>query len=82
MAPAPVPAPAMAPPSAAPAAPADPKLASQEQPLDYTVQDGDSLDSIAKLFIVRREDLMKLNSITDPAGIKPGMKLKIPPTAL
>ena len=82
MAPAPVPAPAMAPPSAAPAAPADPKLASQEQPLDYTVQDGDSLDSIAKLFIVRREDLMKLNNITDPAGIKPGMKLKIPPTAL
>lgn len=53
---------------------------SQAQPLDYTVQDGDTLDSIAKLFIVRKEDIMTLNGVTDSAALKPGMKLKIPST--
>lgn len=53
---------------------------SQAQPLDYTVQDGDTLDSIAKLFIVRKEDIMTLNGVSDSAALKPGMKLKIPST--
>jgi LysM repeat protein len=53
---------------------------SQTQPLDYTVQDGDTLDSIAKLFIVRKEDIMTLNGITDLSTLMPGMKLKIPST--
>ncbi|OQW94636.1 MAG: hypothetical protein BWK77_08895 [Verrucomicrobia bacterium A1] len=86
MEPAPAPmapvAPAVEPPPAPAPAPASPMSAAQDQPLDYTVQDGDTLDSIAKLFIVRREDIMKLNTISDPASVKPGMKLKIPPTSL
>ncbi len=53
---------------------------SQGQPLDYTVQDGDTLDSIAKLFIVRKEDIMAMNGVTDATALKPGMKLKIPST--
>lgn len=71
---APAPAPAM------PAVEAPPAPVSQAQPLDYTVQDGDTLDSIAKLFIVRKEDIMTLNSVTDSSALKPGMKLKIPAT--
>ncbi|MFH0953044.1 MAG: LysM peptidoglycan-binding domain-containing protein [Verrucomicrobiota bacterium] len=63
-------------------APAEPKVSSQDQPLDYTVQPGDSLESIAKLFLVRQDDLMKLNGISDAASVKPGQKLRIPPTAL
>jgi LysM repeat protein len=72
-------------PSAPAPAPAMPAVessvpVSQAQPLDYTVQDGDTLDSIAKLFIVRKEDIMTLNGVTDSAALKPGMKLKIPST--
>ena len=86
-APAPAPAPAVAPMpapvpvAAAPAAPAKPE--SQFAPLDYTVQDGDSLDTIASLFIVKVEDIATLNGISDPkAPLKVGQKLKIPPTEL
>ena len=69
-------------PAPAPAMPAveAPVPVSQAQPLDYTVQDGDTLDSIAKLFIVRKEDIVTLNGVTDSAALKPGMKLKIPST--
>lgn len=75
-APAPVVMPAPAP------APAAPKVPAQDQPLDYTIQPGDTLESIAKLFLVRQEDLLKLNGISDPGSVKPGQRLKIPPTAL
>ncbi|NTU76866.1 MAG: LysM peptidoglycan-binding domain-containing protein [Alphaproteobacteria bacterium] len=70
-----VPAPAPAMPAVELSAPV-----SQTQPLDYTVQDGDTLESIAKLFIVRKEDIMTLNGITDLSTLMPGMKLKIPST--
>ncbi len=86
--PAPAPAPA-AEPAPAPAAsdastPPSPVLStSQDNPMDYIVQANDTLDSIAKLFIVRKEDIMKLNKITDPnASLQSGQKIKIPPTAL
>ena len=74
--------PAPAAPAPVPAMPAveTPAPVSQSQPLDYTVQEGDTLDSIAKLFIVRKEDIMTLNGVTDSAALKPGMKLKIPST--
>jgi LysM repeat protein len=70
-----VPAPAPAMPAVESSAPV-----SQAQPLDYTVQNGDTLDSIAKLFIVRKEDIMTLNGVTDSSTLVPGMKLKIPST--
>jgi len=69
--------------SASPApATAEPKMASQDQPLDYTVQPGDTLDSIAKLFIVSKDEIMKLNGLSSTDSVKPGQKLKIPPTSL
>lgn len=57
-------------------------MASQDQPLDYTVQPGDTLDSIAKLFIVSKDEIMKLNGLSSTDSVKPGQKLKIPPTSL
>ncbi|TAN37339.1 MAG: LysM peptidoglycan-binding domain-containing protein [Verrucomicrobia bacterium] len=46
--------------------------------LDYTVQEGETLDSVAKTFMVKKEDIMKANGATDAAQIKPGMRIKIP----
>ena len=71
----PVPAPSPVP---APVATTEVKPEIQDQPLDYTVQDGDTLDDIAKLFIVRKEDIMTLNGLSEPATVKPGQKIKIP----
>ena len=62
----------------APVATPEVKTEPQDQPLDYTVQDGDTLDDIAKLFIVRKEDIMALNGLSEPATVKPGQKIKIP----
>ena len=58
---------------AAPAAPAvQPTL------LDYTVQDGETVDSVAKTFLVKKDDILKANGATDAAQIRPGMRIKIP----
>ena len=65
-------------PAPAPAVTTEVKAETQDQPLDYTVQDGETLDDIAKLFIVRKEDIMTLNGFTEPATVKPGQKIKIP----
>ena len=58
---------------AAPAAPAVPPTL-----LDYTVQDGETVDSIAKTFLVKKDDILKANGATDAAQIRPGMRVKIP----
>jgi LysM repeat protein len=58
---------------AAPAAPAVPPTL-----LDYTVQDGETVDSIAKTFLVKKEDILKANGANDAAQIRPGMRVKIP----
>ncbi|MFZ2658513.1 MAG: LysM domain-containing protein [Victivallales bacterium] len=39
---------------------------------------GDTLSKIALLNNTNSEELAKLNSITDPARLKEGMKIKIP----
>ena len=58
--------------------PSDP----DDKPIMYTVVQGDTIDEIAKLFIVSRQDIMKLNELDATAELKPGQKLKIPPSAL
>ncbi len=46
----------------------------------YTVQRGDTLWSIAKLFPgISNQDIMRLNNIRDGRTLKPGQKLKIQP---
>jgi len=68
-------------PAEQPAAAPQPVLSSQDQPLDYTVQDGDTVENIAKLFIVRKEDIMRLNNLGPTDIVKPGQKIKIPPSS-
>ena len=67
------PAPAAPDMGAAPAAPAVPPTL-----LDYTVQDGETVDSIAKTFLVKKDDILKANGATDAAQIRPGMRVKLP----
>lgn len=85
----PAPAPVAAPVAVAPVAPvsavtvpaAEPKLAAQDQPLDYTAQENDTVESVARLFVVKVEDVMSLNGIADAKmPLKVGQKIKIPPT--
>ncbi len=57
----------------APAVPAAPPTL-----LDYTVQDGETVDSVAKTFLVKKDDILKANGATDAAQIRPGMRIKIP----
>jgi len=46
--------------------------------LDYTVQDGETVDSVAKTFLVKKDDILKANGATDANQIRPGMRIKIP----
>lgn len=82
MEPAPVAEPVMAPPApiAEPAASAAPQLQGEEPPMDYTVQPGDTVDSIAKMYIIRKEQILQLNNLSEGAELKPGQKIKLPTT--
>ena len=55
---------------------------SQEAMLDYTVQDGDTAEGIARLFVVRKDDILRVNGIPAGADVKAGQKIKIPPSSL
>ncbi len=78
--PVPVPeAPAVAP-AAAPAVSAP--VEGQEAMLDYTVQDGDTAEGIARLFVVRKDDILRVNGIPAGSDVKAGQKIKIPPSSL
>jgi len=72
----PPPAAPAAPEGLAPATPAAPGLA--VAPTEWTVQEGQTLNDVAKMFLVKQEDILKVNGLTDPASVKPGAKLKIP----
>lgn len=45
----------------------------------YTVQEGDSLSSIADQFGVSQEALAEINNIDDPNSLQAGQELVIPP---
>ena len=75
-----MPAPAVAAP-AAPAVPAAP-VAGQDAMLDYTVQEGDTAEGIARLFVVNKDDILSVNGIPAGADVKPGQKIKIPPSSM
>ena len=51
-----------------------------EQAFEYVVQDGETVDGIARAFIVSAEDVRKLNGLGNNDKIKPGQTLKIPPS--
>ena len=54
----------------------DPDL---EDPFLYTVLTGDTLESLSKLFIVKKEDLIRINGFPGPGVLSPGMRIEIPP---
>ncbi|MDR0993285.1 MAG: LysM peptidoglycan-binding domain-containing protein [Verrucomicrobiota bacterium] len=54
----------------------------QEAMLDYTVQEGDTADAIARLFVVRKDDILRVNNIPVGADVRPGQSIKIPPSSL
>lgn len=85
--PAPVPeaAPAVVPAPVAPAPAPEgivPAAEGQEAMLDYTVQEGDTAEGIARLFVVGKDDILRVNGIAAGADVKPGQKIKIPPSSL
>jgi len=80
--PAPVAVPAALAPVVAPAAPAPVVQSDQEDMLDYTVQEGDTAEGIARLFVVRKDDILSVNQIPAGSDVKPGQKIKIPPSSL
>ena len=79
---APVAAPLSAPEAISAAAPAPVPASEQEAMLDYTVQEGDTAESIARLFVVRKDDILRVNSIPAGSDVKAGQKVKIPPSSL
>lgn len=50
--------------------------------LDYTVQENDTVATIAHLFVIREEDLRSVNGWAAGEELEPGMRIKIPPSAM
>lgn len=50
--------------------------------IDYTVQEGDTVEGISRLFIVSKEDILKVNDLAPGQELTPGQKIKIPPPKL
>lgn len=89
---APAAAPAMESPAAASAAPAAADVApaadvpavpavSAEPMLNYTVQDGDTIETISRLFVVKQDDIRRVNNIPAGEDVKPNQRIQIPPTS-
>lgn len=71
-------APAPAPPMPTPVtAPEEPQVA-PERSFEYTVLPGDTLDSIARDYVVLKEDIIRANKLSPTEPLKPGQKLIIP----
>ena len=73
-------APAVAPATVSEAAPASTE--GQDDMLPYTVQEGDTAEGIARLFVVRKDDILSVNNIPAGEDVKAGQKIKIPPSSL
>ena len=69
-----------APPAVAPVAPVN--SPATDDLLDYTVQDNDTVASIARLFAVEPEALRAANGWAAGKELEPGMRIKIPPAAM
>ena len=84
VAPLPAPVPEAAPSAVEPAPEGvvDAAAPSQDAMLDYTVQEGDTAEGIARLFVVSKDDILKVNGIAAGADVKPGQKIKIPPSSM
>jgi LysM repeat protein len=71
-------APASAAAPAVPAAAAPVAKAASAPVYEHVLYPGETLDDVARQYGSSQQEIMKLNSITDPASIKPGTKLLVP----
>ena len=79
--PAPVPEAAVVPAVApAPAPEAAPASGAQDAMLDYNVQEGDTIEGIARLFVVSADEIRKVNGLAPGAEVVPNKTIKIPPS--
>lgn len=58
--------------------PPAPKLTASREPIRYPVSSGETVESIAKAFLVSPEEVKALNNLTDPVTLKPGSTILIP----
>jgi len=65
-------------PAAAPAAAAPVAAAASAPVYEHVLYPGETLDDVARQYGSSQQEIMKLNSITDPASVKPGTKLLVP----
>ncbi len=65
-------------PAMQPSAPASTPSLGAGQTIRYPVGPGETLDSIAKTFLVTPEAILKANDLPDASAIKPGMTIQIP----
>jgi LysM repeat protein len=65
-------------PALQPSAPASTPSLGAGQTIRYPVGPGETLDSIAKTFLVTPEAILKANNLPDASAIKPGMTIQIP----
>jgi LysM repeat protein len=62
----------------APAAAAPVATAASAPVYEHVLYPGETLDDVARQYGSSQQEIMKLNSITDPASVKPGTKLLVP----
>ena len=77
IAPVPAPVPEVTP---APAPEAAPASGFQDAMLDYNVQEGDTVEGIARLFVVSADEIRKVNGLAPGAEVVPNKTIKIPPS--
>ena len=68
------------PPVVTPAAPVEPAASDLSKPFEYVVPEGESLDDIARMFIVTPDSIRKLNALGPTESVKAGQRIKIPPS--
>ena len=55
--------------------------AEQEAMLEYTVQDGDTVESIARLFVVRQDEIRRVNNLSSGQDVSANQRIRIPPAS-
>ena len=56
----------------------EPTADDQENMLQYTVQDGDTVESIARLFVVSEQDLRWANHLPEDGEVVAGDRIRVP----
>jgi LysM repeat protein len=60
----------------------EPSFPFQVKPYPYTVSEGETLEDVAKAFVVSPKELMELNDMSSEDDLRPGQEILIPPPEL